>query len=66
MVPRTAYDCLSLTLSNRSYADEAAFEAHKNGEKFNWFVETGKKEDLFAAPLKVCILDPFGGFASRI
>ncbi|KAJ4400521.1 hypothetical protein N0V85_005744 [Neurospora sp. IMI 360204] len=48
------------------YADEAAFEAHKNGEKFTWFVDTGKKEDLFGAPLKVFILDPFGGFASRI
>ncbi|KAK3947425.1 hypothetical protein QBC32DRAFT_384103 [Pseudoneurospora amorphoporcata] len=49
-----------------SYADMAAFETHKNSEKFAWLMELGQKEDLMAKPLKVMMLDAFGGFASRL
>ncbi|CCC13709.1 hypothetical protein SMACR_08212 [Sordaria macrospora] len=49
-----------------SYADMAAVEAHKNSPKFAELVELGQKEDLFAKPIKVMMLDAFGGFASRL
>lgn len=44
----------------------AAVEAHKNSPKFAELVELGQKEDLFAKPIKVMMLDAFGGFASRL
>ncbi|KAK3498787.1 uncharacterized protein B0T23DRAFT_400525 [Neurospora hispaniola] len=45
------------------YADEAAFNAHKESPKFGWLIETATKEDLFAAPIKILFLEPFTGFA---
>ncbi|EAA29158.3 hypothetical protein NCU07808 [Neurospora crassa OR74A] len=47
------------------YADEAAFNAHKESPKFGWMIETATKEDLFAAPIKILFLEPFTGFAGR-
>ncbi|EGZ74297.1 hypothetical protein NEUTE2DRAFT_155063 [Neurospora tetrasperma FGSC 2509] len=45
------------------YADEAAFNAHKESPKFGWLIETATKEDLFAAPIKILFLEPFTGFS---
>ncbi|KAK3328574.1 hypothetical protein B0T19DRAFT_476157 [Cercophora scortea] len=49
-----------------TYADQAAVDAHKSSPKMAWLVQTSQKEDLFAAPLEVKLLEGFAGWASRL
>ncbi|KAK3402497.1 hypothetical protein B0T20DRAFT_1107 [Sordaria brevicollis] len=62
----TVEDGKPVFVVNESYKDEAAVEAHKNSTKFKELVELGQKEDLFAKPFKILILNEFAGFASRL
>jgi quinol monooxygenase YgiN len=47
------------------YVDEAAVENHKSSPIMAWLMENDKKEENFAAPLKIMPLEQFAGWESR-
>ncbi|KAK4443802.1 hypothetical protein QBC34DRAFT_476378 [Podospora aff. communis PSN243] len=48
-----------------TYADQAAVDLHTGSAKTAWLMETEKKEENFAQPLKILTLENLNGWPSK-
>ncbi|KAF7892696.1 uncharacterized protein EAF02_000234 [Botrytis sinoallii] len=56
----------NVILFQETYADQAAVNTHLTSSYFGAAGETLNKEGLVTKPFEVIVLNPIGGFASRV